>query len=82
MSDKEFDQHKSAVRVRKAEYPKSMLMLFNKLWNNEIITKRYDFESIERELLMLQEVSKPDVLQFFQVFKIKRQQHLEDIALL
>lgn len=68
MSDEEFSQHKSAVRVRKEEKPKSMLMLFNKLWNNEIVPRQYNFKRIETELGILDSVSKSELEQFYKVF--------------
>lgn len=67
MTKEEFDQHTTAVRIRKAEHPKSMLMLFNKLWNNEIFPHRYEFGRIAKELFSLNLVTKEEVVAFFQV---------------
>ncbi|CAL8126552.1 unnamed protein product [Orchesella dallaii] len=68
MQETEFNQHKNAVRVRKSERPRHMLALLNKLWDNEIFTRRYDFGRIERELKVLDLLRHDELIPFYKKY--------------
>lgn len=68
MSDEKFEKLKDTLESRMHEKPVSMEKFANNFWKN-ISTKTYDFVRKSLEPLFLANITKKDILEFFEVMK-------------
>lgn len=66
MTNEEFEDHKMALATKKLEKPKQLDTQANKYWN-EIEHRLYNFEREEKEVKVLKNLKKKDVLKFYKV---------------
>ncbi|KIH45788.1 peptidase M16 inactive domain protein, partial [Ancylostoma duodenale] len=64
MSDEEFEQQKTGLITRLLEKPKTLGGRFRRFWN-EIECRQYDFDRNDSEVEVLRNVTKEDLLQYF-----------------
>lgn len=64
MSDDEFNRHKEALAAQKLEKPKRLSTLFNKFLN-EISLQQYHFDRAEKEVAILRNVTKSELLDYY-----------------
>lgn len=64
MSDEEFSRHKEALAAQKLEKPKRLSTLFNKFLN-EISLQQYHFDRAEKEVVILRNVTKSELLDYY-----------------
>lgn len=64
MSDEEFNRHKDALAAQKLEKPKRLSTLFNKFLN-EISLQQYHFDRAEKEVAILRNVNKTELLDYY-----------------
>lgn len=64
MSDEEFSRHKEALAAQKLEKPKRLSTLFNKFLT-EITLQQYHFDRAEKEVVILRNVSKSELLDYY-----------------
>lgn len=64
MSDEEFSRHKEALATQKLEKPKRLSTLFNKFLI-EISLQQYHFDRADKEVAILQKVTKTDLIDFY-----------------
>lgn len=64
MSDEEFNRHKEALAAQKLEKPKRLSTLFNKFLN-EISLQQYHFDRAEKEVAILRNVTKSELLDYY-----------------
>lgn len=67
MSDEEFNRHKEALAVQKLEKPKRLSTLFNKFLN-EISLQQYHFDRPEKEVSILRNVTKSELLDYYKSY--------------
>ena len=66
MSDDEFDRHKNALRVAKLEKPKRLSVQYSQ-YINEIALAQYHFDRAEKEVEILQGITKAQLLEYYNV---------------
>lgn len=66
MSSEAFNHHKAAVALRR-DTPKKLITRANRLWNNEIYTREYNFARNQEEIKFLQSVKMAKIIQFYNV---------------
>lgn len=64
MPEEEFNRHKEALATQKLEKPKRLATLFNK-YLVEISLQQYHFDRAEKEVAILQNVTKADLIEFY-----------------
>lgn len=64
MSDEEFNRHREALAAQKLEKPKRLSTLFNKFLN-EISLQQYHFDRAEKEVAILRNVTKSELLDYY-----------------
>lgn len=64
MSDEEFSRRKEALAAQKLEKPKRLSTLFNKFLN-EISLQQYYFDRAEKEVAILRNVTKSELLDYY-----------------
>lgn len=64
MSDEEFNRHKEALATQKLEKPKRLSTQFNK-YLLEISLQQYHFDRAEKEVAILQNVTKSELIDFY-----------------
>lgn len=64
MSEEEFSRHKEALAAQKLEKPKRLSTLFNKFLN-EISLQQYHFDRAEKEVVILRNVTKSELLDYY-----------------
>lgn len=67
MSDEEFNRHKDALAAQKLEKPKRLSTLFNKFLN-EISLQQYHFDRAEKEVAILKNVTKSELLDYYKSY--------------
>lgn len=67
MSDDEFDRHKNALRVAKLEKPKRLSVQYSQ-YINEIALAQYHFDRAEKEVEILQGITKAQLLEYYNHF--------------
>lgn len=67
MSDEEFTRHKDALAAQKLEKPKRLSTLFNKFLT-EISLQQYHFDRAEKEVSILKNVSKQELLDYYKSY--------------
>lgn len=67
MSDEEFNRHKEALAAQKLEKPKRLSTLFNKFLN-EISLQQYHFDRAEKEVSILKNVTKSELLDYYKSY--------------
>lgn len=67
MSDEEFNRHKEALAAQKLEKPKRLSTLFNKFLN-EISLQQYHFDRAEKEVAILRNVTKSELLDYYKSY--------------
>lgn len=67
MSDEEFNRHKEALAAQKLEKPKRLSTLFNKFLN-EISLQQYHFDRAEKEVAILRNVTKSELLDYYKCY--------------
>ena len=69
MSHKDFETQKQSVITRRLEKPKQLSEYSQRLWS-EISSKEYDFNRDEIEVKATKELTKQDIIAFFEVIII------------
>lgn len=69
MSDEEFSRHKEALAAQKLEKPKRLSTLFNKFLN-EISLQQYHFDRAEKEVVILRNITKTELIDYYQKYII------------
>ena len=69
MSHKDFETQKQSVITRRLEKPKNLIDNSYRLWS-EISSKEYDFNRDEIEVKAIKELTKQDIIAFFEVIFI------------
>lgn len=67
MTDEEFNRHKEALAAQKLEKPKRLSTLFNKFLN-EISLQQYHFDRAEKEVAILRNIAKAELLEYYQKY--------------
>lgn len=67
MSEEEFNRHKEALAAQKLEKPKRLSTLFNKFLN-EISLQQYHFDRAEKEVAILRNVNKTELLEYYKSY--------------
>lgn len=66
MSVEEFERHKEALKAQKLEKPKRLSSQYS-LYMNEIALQQYHFDRSEKEVDILMNISKDQVLEYYKV---------------
>jgi insulysin len=69
MAPDEFEKHKDSLRLRKSDPPKKLERRGNRIWNEEVYTRTYNFDRLQEELRVLDEVRLEDLRIFYEVRK-------------
>lgn len=67
MSIEEFERYKEALKVQKLEKPKRLSELYSK-FINEIALQQYHFDRSEKEVEILNTITKEQVLEYYKLF--------------
>lgn len=67
MSDEEFERHKESLAAQKLEKPKRLATQFNQFLN-EISLQQYHFDRCEKEVVILKDVKRDELLNYYKSF--------------
>lgn len=70
MSDEEFERHKESLAAQKLEKPKRLSMQFNQFLN-EISLQQYHFDRSEKEVIILKDIKRDELLSYYRNFVLK-----------